>query len=123
MMKKQSGFTLVELITVVAIIAVISMIAFPSYSRYLERAACEDGKALLNGAANAMERGRAQNNGSYNASTTLPGNTSEFGVAASDVTASAYTLTATATGKLSGNLTLTAANVRGGTLAGQCTWQ
>lgn len=122
-MKKMNGFTLVELVIVIAIIGIIAVIALPMYSSYVERAACEDGKALLNGAANAMERGRAQNNGSYDANTTLPGSTSEFGVAVSGVTAAAYSLTATATGKLSGALTLDAANVRGGSLAGKCTWQ
>lgn len=122
-MKKNNGFTLLELMMVVSIIAVLTLIAVPSYTRYMERAACEDGKALLSGAANAMERGRAQNNGSYAANTTLPSSTSEFGVAASGVTATAYTLTATAAGRLSGTLTLNAANVRGGSLAGTCTWQ
>ncbi len=121
-MTRQQGFTLVELIIVTVVLGILAAIAIPSYTQYLDRAACEDGKALLTGAANALERNRAQNAGSYQANATLPGATSQFRVAASNVTASSYLLTATATGRLSGALTVTEANVRGGTLANTCSW-
>ena len=36
-MKKQSGFTLIEVMIVVAIIAIISAVAYPSYMEYLKK--------------------------------------------------------------------------------------
>ena len=121
-MNKQNGFTLIELVIAMAIIGILVAVALPAYQGYVQKAACEDGKSLLSQASAAMERARAQNNGTYNANTAMPISTAEFRVAVANVTASAYELTATATSTLSGTLTVNAANVRGGDLAGQCGW-
>lgn len=112
MYRRQTGFTLVELIVVVAVIGILTAIALPSYQRYVRKSHCEDAKATLVGAANLMERYRAQNNsytaaalGSY-AKSPVDGNTAQFNIAISASTATSYTLTATPVGMLAGKGTL-----------------
>lgn len=60
--KKQSGFTLIELMIVVAIIGIIAAIAYPSYSDHVDRARRSDAQGALVGLAAAMERHYATNN-------------------------------------------------------------
>jgi type IV pilus assembly protein PilE len=129
-MKKQKdqGFTLIELMIVIVLIGILVAIALPNYQGYLRRAACEDVKATLTGAANAMERYRAQNSSyagsnlaasGYNQSP-VDGN-AQFNIVIdpATVTANAYLLTATpiAGSRLAdrGTLTLNSAGVRGAT--------
>lgn len=127
MIRKHSGFTLVELMIVVVVLGILAAIAIPNYQAYLRRTACEDAKATMVGAANLMERFRAQNNtyatatqatlGSY-AQSPVDGNVKQTDIALSNQTATAYLLTATpiASGRLNGlgTLTLSSAGVRGG---------
>ncbi|WP_447589234.1 type IV pilin protein [Aquipseudomonas campi] len=123
-MNKQNGFTLIELVVTCAILVILASIAIPSYTSYIEKAQCEDGKALLTSAAQQMERKRAENGGKYDANTAISSSSTVFGVKASNVSAADYTLTATASSsaRISGNMTLTAANVHGGSLTGKCGW-
>ncbi|MDF3931086.1 type IV pilin protein [Pseudomonas citronellolis] len=123
-MARQQGFTLVELMITVVVVGILAAIALPAYQGYVRRAACEDAKSVLVGAANQMERFRAQNNtyagadlGNYSASP-VDGSGKETNIAVSASDATSYTLTATPTNsghlKGKGTLTITSANVRGG---------
>jgi type IV pilus assembly protein PilE len=123
-MNKQNGFTLIELMITCVVLAILASIAIPSYISYVEKAQCEDGKALLSSAAQQMERRRAENGGRYDANTTINSSSTVFTVAASNVSAAGYTLTASTTSaaRISGDMTLTAANAHGGSLTGKCSW-
>ncbi|MDZ7803060.1 type IV pilin protein [Thiohalophilus sp.] len=61
MIKKESGFTLIELMIVTAILGILAGIAYPSYQGYLEKTRRADAKGALVSFANAMERHYTEN--------------------------------------------------------------
>ncbi|MGH8061448.1 MAG: pilin [Pseudoxanthomonas sp.] len=71
-MKKQQGFTLIELMIVVAIIAILAAIAIPAYRDYLIRTQVSEGASLTGGAKVAVDEYYA-NYGSAPADNTAAG--------------------------------------------------
>ena len=80
-MKKQQGFTLIELMIVVAIIGILAAIAIPAYQDYTIRAQVSEGLSLAGGAKAAvsefsMDSGRFPSDNStagLSAATTIQG--------------------------------------------------
>ncbi|BFM08994.1 type IV pilin protein [Halioxenophilus aromaticivorans] len=63
-MRKQHGFTLIELVIVVAIVAILSAVAMPSYFSHVEKGYRQDAMGALVVFAQTMERFYTTN-GSY----------------------------------------------------------
>ncbi|MEN9847984.1 MAG: hypothetical protein RL368_724 [Pseudomonadota bacterium] len=62
MLKKQNGFTLVELMMVVAVIAILSTVAIPAYDQYITKARRADAKVALMKLAQLQEAFFSNNN-------------------------------------------------------------
>ncbi|MGH8570020.1 MAG: type IV pilin protein [Gammaproteobacteria bacterium] len=60
--KKETGFTLIELMVTVAIVGILAAIAYPSYLEQIRRTRRADAQGALLGLANAMERYFTENN-------------------------------------------------------------
>ena len=99
-MKKQNGFTLIELMIVVAIIGIIAGIAYPSYQRYMTESRRSDAHVALLRMADAQERFYLQNN-MYTATVgNVGGSGTEnnwYELAVTAANANAFTLTADST--------------------------
>ena len=99
-MKKNQGFTLIELMIVVAIIGILTAIAAPSYTEYLREAGRRDAMVGLSTIADRQERYYLQNNTYTTALTDLnASSTSDEGLYTLKVTsadASGFVVSATA---------------------------
>ena len=91
--KKRSGFTIIELMIVIVIVAILVALAYPSYINYVRKAKRGEAQQLLLNWAINQEIWRS-NNTSYTA--TLVPVHDDYGFSASNVSATTYTLQATA---------------------------
>ncbi|MDH3614164.1 MAG: pilin [Gammaproteobacteria bacterium] len=108
-MKKQQGFTLIELMIVVAIIGILAAIAIPAYQDYTIRAQVSEGLNLSGGAKAAVTE-YFQDRG------TMPTNNSLAGLEAAGAIQGKYVTLVTV---LNGVITVTYGNSAHATIAGQ----
>ncbi|HET6565241.1 MAG TPA: type IV pilin protein [Xanthomonadales bacterium] len=98
--RKLAGITLVELMFVLVIVGILLALAYPSYVDYVRKGKRGDAQHLLMNWAVNQEIFRS-NNPTYAAddNAALPAPTMDYyGFEADDISATTYTLTATATG-------------------------
>jgi type IV pilus assembly protein PilE len=119
--KKQSGFTLIELMIVVVIVSILAAIGYPAYTDQVIRGKRAEGRAALMDAATRMERFYSDSNQyattmaalNYNATT----ETGKYNLAIGGLGADNQTFTLTATPTFTdtecGNLTLNQAGTKG----------
>ncbi len=60
-MKRQNGFTLIEIIIVVLIVGILAAVSFPVYKDYVRQARRTEAQGVLEGLAQAMHRHFTQN--------------------------------------------------------------
>ena len=119
-MRKQQGFTLIELMIVVAVIALLSAIAFPSYNEYMMRGRRAEAKSALQQAALWLEKAQTAT-GAYPLTAAFPANftavqSGAYTISLVSADGATYLLRATPAGPqvgdTCGNFTLDQANAR-----------
>ena len=96
--KRIFGFTVIELMIVLVIVAVLLALAYPSYIQYARKAKRGDAQQILMNWAVNQEIWRS-NNPAYAGDADIPvPNSDHYSFSASNISATTYTLTATALG-------------------------
>jgi prepilin-type N-terminal cleavage/methylation domain-containing protein len=79
-MKKDKGFSLVEIIIVIVIVGILSMISVPIYRGHVARSIATEGRALVHEAAAAQEIYRARSQSWFTGVTSSTNVISELGL-------------------------------------------
>ena len=120
-MKKQQGFTLIELMIVVAIIGILAAIAIPAYQDYTRRAQVSEGLSLAAGVKTAVAE-FYQESGGWPADNTTAGLSAPASISGNYVTGVAVAgaqVTITYGAPVNGTLTLIPAD-NGGSITWTC---
>lgn len=130
-MKRQTGFTLIELMIVLAIMGIIAAYAFPSYVESVRKSSRAEAKSLMLQVANQEERYYTENN-AYgeltdigNATTSLDTSSGKHAITVTLSNAGAsYLITATPaeTDPICGNLTLSNTGVEASSVTNDGCW-
>jgi len=112
-MKKQQGFTLIELMIVVAIIGILAAIAIPAYSNYTKRAKATEGLSLASAAKVAVEENATAGNSDLSSGWTQPGSTDNVSSVTINSSSGLITITYTSTVESGKTLTLTPSGIGG----------
>lgn len=126
-MKRQSGFTLVEVMVAVVIAAILASVALPAYTNYVRRGKISEATSSLASLRVVMEQyyqdNRTYMNGGACGATMPAAPAVQHFTFACAGTATTYTLTATGIGGMAGfSYTLNEANAKASAVAGVAGW-
>lgn len=122
-MKKQAGFTLIELMIVVAIIAILSAIALPTYTDYMIRGRIPQATATLSTKRVQLEQWFQDTRDYSTFANCATGGNQFFTFSCPVLTATTYTIQATGTGAMTGfTFTINESNVRTSAVSGVSGW-
>ncbi|GAA4862142.1 type IV pilin protein [Luteimonas vadosa] len=113
-MRRQTGFTLIELMVVVAIIAIIAAVAIPAYNEQARKARRADASRFVGQLQLELERWRAENPSYANCTPAPCGSgtypvapdatvSPNYTIAIANATAAGYSITATPTAAQNGD--------------------